>query len=87
MTPYKEYPYHSNTCDTPNRNGYTLEDYANAINVVCAKYNIPVLDMYNLGNFELEMYDTNSDGIHPSQEFFEKYTAPQIAKFIKENYE
>ena len=78
MTPYKN----SLTIETD----YPLSDIVKAVKVVAANYNIPVLDMYNLGNFELEMYDENSDGVHPSQEFFKKYTAPQIVEFIRQNY-
>lgn len=81
MTPFKYEDY-----DFLNDEGYVLKDVANAINWVCGKYNIPVLDMYNLGNYEVEMYLEESDGIHPSQEFVRKYTAPQIVKFIRNNY-
>ena len=86
MTPYKEDCYHQFSCTELNQAGYCLEDYANAITDVAQLYNIPVLDMYNEGQFELEMYNADSDGIHPSQEFITQYTAPQIAEFIKQNY-
>lgn len=83
MTPYQS---KSNPCYNGNTNGNTLKDYADAVIEVCNFYNIPVLDMYNKGQFELEMFNANSDGTHPSAEFFEKYTTPQIAQFIKDNY-
>ena len=86
MTPYKEDCYHEFSCTQPNAAGYNLEDYANAIKKVAAEYNIPVLDMYTYGQYELEMYNADSDGIHPSQEFIREYTAPQIAEFIRQNY-
>ena len=86
MTPYKEYPYQQKTCDTKNEKGYVLEDYANAIKDVCSIYDIPVLDMYTYGNFDLEFSASGSDGIHPSQEFVINYTTPQIVRFIKKNY-
>ena len=66
--------------------GYTLEDVVIAMKRVAFKYDIPVLDTFNLGQFELEMFNEDSDGLHPSQEFFKNYTAPQIAQFIKDNY-
>ncbi len=66
---------------------YTLPDVVNAIKEVAVMYNIPVLDMYNVGNFELEMYDELSDGVHPSPGFVREYTAPQVTAFIKENYQ
>lgn len=86
MTPYKEDCYHQFSCTESNSAGYNLEDYANAVKDVAELYNIPVLDMYNEGQYELEMYNPNSDGIHPSQEFIREYTAPQIAEFIRQNY-
>lgn len=86
MTPYKEFPYQQTTCDTENEKGYILEDYANAIKVVCGMYSIPVLDMFTYGNYEIEFSSNGSDGIHPSQEFIREYTAPQIAEFIRQNY-
>lgn len=86
MTPYKEYCYHEFSCTELNQAGYCLEDYANAIKDVAQLYNIVVLDMYNEGQFELEMYNSNSDGIHPSQEFIIEYTTPQIVQFIKQNF-
>lgn len=81
MTPFKYSGYAS-----LNSQGYDLEDVADAIKWVCGKYDIPVLDMFELGNYEVEMSQSNSDGLHPSQEFFEEYTAPQIVDFIKNNY-
>ena len=86
MTPYKEHCYHESACTNPNAAGYNLEDYANAVKEVAEIYDIPVLDMYNQGKYELEMYNPSSDGIHPSQEFIKRYTAPQIAEFIRQNY-
>lgn len=69
-----------------NSAGYTLQDVADAVIEVCAKYDIPVLDMYREGKFELVMNTEESDGSHPSQEFFEKYTVPQIARFLEAHY-
>ena len=65
---------------------FTMDHVSNAFIEVGAKWGIPVLDLYNYGQFELEMYSHNSDGVHPSQAFFKEYTAPQIAQFIRENY-
>lgn len=85
MTPYKaiigDKHYLVN-----NSQGYNLRDVANAVIDVANKYSLPVLDLFNYGQYELEMYESYSDGIHPSQEFVKKYTAPQIAQFIKDNY-
>jgi len=78
MTPYKT--------SLIRNEDYTLPEVVTAIKEVCTIYDIPILDMYNMGNFELEMYDEISDGVHPTPEFVRKYTAPQITKFIKENF-
>ena len=85
MTPYK-CKVGSRTYKDKNDAGYVLEDVSNAVKEVANKYNIPVLDMFNEGQYELEMYNYGSDGIHPSQEFIREYTAPQIAEFIRQNY-
>lgn len=81
MTPYKCKNHKTN-----NGYNYNLEDVANAIKEVASEYNIPVLDMFNEGKFELEMYNATSDGLHPSPEFIAEYTAPQIEAFIRQNY-
>ena len=80
MTPYKTSYMEVNSL------GYKLEDYVKAIVDVCQLYNIPILDMYNKGQFENEMNEWYSDGIHPQQDFMKDYTAPQISSFIKKNY-
>ena len=61
---------------------YDVAAVAEAIKYVAAMYDIPVLDLYTIGKYELEMNLATNDGIHPSQEHFRKYTAPQIAWFI-----
>lgn len=78
MTPYK-------TALIRNQ-FYTLNDVVNAIKEVALIYDVPVLDLYNEGRYELEMYEAYSDGVHPTQEFFRQYTTPQIAEFIINNY-
>lgn len=83
MTPF---PSGREKYSTPNFEGYTLEDFADAVIAVAEKYDFPVFDIYRNGKFETEMYDSDSDGIHPSEKFFESYTAPMIVEFIKENY-
>ena len=65
---------------------YLLMDISNAIKQVALKNNIPVLDMFNYGNYEREMYLEYSDGLHPTQNFVRRYTSPQITSFIRNNY-
>lgn len=85
MTPYK---IASNSYYWQNKNeqGYYLIDVCNAIKETAELYNIDVLDMFEYGNYEEEMHDADSDGIHPNQDFVLSYTAPQIVQFIKKNY-
>lgn len=65
---------------------YDLSVVAEAVKYVASLYDIPVLDMYTFGKYEQEMILSTNDGIHPSQEHFRKYTAPQIAWFISDHY-
>lgn len=68
--------------------GFNLPDVVQAVKYVAELYNIPVLDMYALGRYELEMYDnTLNDGIHPSQQHHVNYTAPLISEFIINHYD
>lgn len=70
-----------------NSSGYSLYDVRDAFINIGKKYNFPVLNFTDYGHFQTEMNDVNiSDGLHPTQEFVLKYTAPQIAEFIKDNY-
>ena len=85
MTPYKEHFSGILWSDT-NSSGYTLEDVSNAIKEVASVYEIPVLDLFETGNFESIMDNSDCDGIHPNQEFITNTMAPQIANFIKDNY-
>lgn len=70
-----------------NQQGYKLKDLCNAIKEVCSNNNIDVLDLYTYGEIEVDYARENSDKLHPGQDFFKKYTAPQICEFIKENYQ
>ncbi len=85
MTPYKEH-FNAYSYQTSNKSGYMLSDVADAVKTVAARYDIPVLDMYDLGGFEDVMYNSDCDGIHPNQDFILERTAPQIVEFILDNY-
>ncbi len=69
-----------------NSNGHKLEDYAAAIIVVASRNGIPVLDLFSKSGFEKEWNTYGVEKTYPTPEFFEKYTAPQIAEFIRQNY-
>ena len=81
MTPY---PRRGGTGQ--NNEGYNLLQVRDAVSAVGVKYGIPVLNMYDLGHFQREFNSDVSDGLHPTQDFVRKYTAPQISDFIKRNY-
>ncbi len=85
MTPLK-FVYNDYNFYTPNNAGYMIEDVCIAVKLVAKRYNIPVLDLYNDSNFQNHLYDTNCDGLHPNQDFILESLAPQIADFIKDNY-
>jgi len=70
---------------TPHSN-YTMEDVATAVKTVAAQYDIPVLDLYNEGMYELEMNVSPNDGVHPSQQHHMTYTEPLITAFIQKHY-
>ena len=74
--------------DLPNASAYA--ETCASIGLMFFAQRMIALDPENAAKYadaiELEMYNANSDGIHPSQEFVREYTAPQIAEFIKENY-
>ena len=81
MTPLKPFDW----AET-NSAGYTLVDMSNAIKAVCAENGFAVLDLNATSQFSPEVDKGCTDGLHPSQRFFEEYMAPQIAEFIRENY-
>ena len=86
MTPYKCF-FSNRLWSDINSQGYNLEDVANAIKEVADIYEIPILDLFQYGDFESIMYDKDCDGVHPNQAFITNKMAPQIAEFIKTNYE
>lgn len=82
-------PIPNSECYSNNDAGYKLVDIANIIKVVGYNHNIPVLDLYNLSEFEKApngMYSSSCDGCHPTKDFAENNIAPLVAQFIKDNY-
>ena len=77
MTPYKYIYWESQD----------LESYVNAIKEVCELKDIPVLDMFTYGNFDWNNPLYTADGLHPTAKFYEEYTVPQIAAYLREVFE
>ena len=69
-----------------NNAGYTLRDMAAVISQVCEANGFAMLDLNATSQFSSETDPHCPDGLHPSQYFFTNYMAPQIAQFIKDNY-
>ena len=70
-----------------NSVGFSLYDVSCAIKQMAKKYDYPVLDLFSFGSYSLEAFDEESDGVHPSQEFIQDYTAPMIAQFINDHFD
>lgn len=79
-------PFQKKNGTVVNSQGYTLKDVADAVKYVGYKFDIPVLDIYELGKYEVEMNLSGSDGLHPSQMIMKQYASPRIVEFIKNNY-
>lgn len=57
------------------------ENYVNAIKTICAKYSIPVLDLYHAGNIPYGASSLLGDGVHPTDEGL-RVIARKVAHFI-----
>ena len=89
ITPLK-YSDQYTTSERPNRAGYDLSAVSDAIKAIGEKYDLPVLDLYSTSGFETAasgMNHPDCDGWHPLKEFVSEHLAPQVADFIRENYE
>lgn len=65
-----------------NRNGNTLEDFANAIKEVCKFYGIPVIDLFTecqINPYNQDFKDLYiPDGLHPNDSAHKKFIMPLI---------
>ena len=89
ITPLKYYTNEYVDSEALNSAGYNLSDVSEAIKAIGEKYDLPVLDLYNTSGFESAEYGMNHpdcDGWHPLKEFVLDSLAPQVADFIRENY-
>ena|GEM_PF-2798809 len=85
-----------NTSHIYNDAGYTFTDYAAAIVATCKKYHVGVANVFansgfNTGNksvcnkytFHYNGVYPDGDGVHPSEEAYQKYYLPQVEKAVK----
>ena len=79
-------PFQCRVWNTDRGAGYTLPDVVNAVKLVADEYDIPVLDMYTHGKYELEMNESKNDGIHPTYKHHKEYTVPIVAEFLAKNF-
>lgn len=74
---------------TKNAQGFTMEDYYNAIIKTCKKYSIPVCNLYEESGLITALsdlkttYTDNADGLHPNDLGYKKYYVPKISAWMK----
>lgn len=70
----------------PNGRGHTLKDYVDAIKEVCARWSVPVIDLYSMSGLHPYIAAHKStympDGLHPNKAGHEKM-AYLIAKWLQ----
>lgn len=71
-----------------SQNGQKYSQFHEAILKTCAKYSIPVVDLFENGRFNtyLDKYKAlcaNSDGVHPNEQGYNLYYVPQIEAKLK----
>lgn len=76
-----------NSDDSPNEQGYYLQDYVDAIKEVCRIHHIPVLDMMeNSGINRYNQANFLADGLHPSMPKGYEHVARKINSFIQSEF-
>lgn len=76
-----------NSDDSPNEQGYYLQDYVDAIKEVCRIHHIPVLDMMeNSGINRYNQAHFLADGLHPSMPKGYEHVARKINSFIQSEF-
>lgn len=71
---------------TANTAGYTLQDYIAVIKLACAKYEIPLADLYTDTYDQLDINTMTADGLHFNITGHETVIAPYIESKIKEYF-
>lgn len=66
-----------------NETGSSMWDYVDAMQKICAKYDIPVIDLYHNFDINADNYDTYTvDGLHPNEKGHD-LIAKAVEKYIK----
>lgn len=66
-----------------NETGSSMWDYVDAMQKTCAKYDIPVIDLYHNFTINADNYDSyTSDGLHPNEDGHSEI-AKAVEKYIK----
>lgn len=76
---------HLNSDENPNSRGLYVRDYSNAICEVCAEYDIPVYNLYDIS--DINRFNENyylSDGLHPTEKG-KQYLGGLFAQMLIEN--
>lgn len=68
--------------------GLTFQDYVDAIRLVCNRYGVEILDVYDNVNFNTYLdiykpYTSNSDMVHPTLDGYQNFYMPYIEKITK----
>ena len=76
-------PLRRQTEATPNHGGKILEDYVNAIIEICAKHNVPVIDLFRSNIIDPFDKEVIPDGLHPNDKghiIMADYIAKELLK-------
>ena len=69
---------------TIDNHEYDVIKVCEAMKTIGEKYQIPVLDLYTLGNFDPDI--DSFDGCHPTEEYYLNELSPLVVDFIRNNY-
>ena len=76
-------PLRRQTEATPNHDGKILEDYVNAIIEICAKHDVPVIDLFRSNIIDPFDKEVIPDGLHPNDKghiIMADYIAKELLK-------
>ena len=73
---------------TQNTLGLTMQDYVNAIKLVCERYSVPIINCWEKSRLitvydELKIYTDNEDRVHPNKEGYDIFYLPVIEQEMR----